>query len=240
MDTPRDRTTIESAARPRVHHRRPRDGRVCAGASSVSSSSWRASPMSRTRRPGSFCRHRRSELADCFGSRGWQRRPFRFPFEDVERTYRTSCRRRTAARPPASRRARTRTPRCPCACRPPGRAPAPGSCRPACRECVRPRCRRTSLMVPASDPPRDRRAIGLARPKSSTFARTSLDRPSSAPCRTMLAGFRSRWTMPFSCAASSASAICRAMASACGIGNGAALEAIGQRLALRPVRAPAR
>ena len=30
----------------------------------------------------------------------------------------------------------------------------------------------------------------------------------------ILAGFRSRWTMPFSCAASSASAIWRAMANA--------------------------
>ena len=40
------------------------------------------------------------------------------------------------------------------------------------------------------------------------------------PCSTMLAGFRSRWTIPFSCAASSASAICRAMASASAIGSG--------------------
>ena len=38
----------------------------------------------------------------------------------------------------------------------------------------------------------------------------------------MLAGFRSRWTMPFSCAASSASAIWRAIASASAIGNGRA------------------
>ena len=37
------------------------------------------------------------------------------------------------ARPSASRRARSRTPRCRCACRPPCRAPAPGSCRRRCR-----------------------------------------------------------------------------------------------------------
>ena len=50
-------------------------------------------------------------------------------------------------------------------------------------------------------------ASALARPKSSTF---------TAPSGVIftLAGFRSRWTMPFSCAASSASAICRAIARA--------------------------
>ena len=46
--------------------------------------------------------------------------------------------------------------------------------------------------------------IDFARPKSSTFTVPSRVIP-------MLAGFRSRWTMPLLCAASSASAICRAM-----------------------------
>ena len=41
----------------------------------------------------------------------------------------------------------------------------------------------------------------FARPKSSSFTR-----PSGVIFT--FAGFRSRWTMPFSCAASSASAIC--------------------------------
>ena len=45
----------------------------------------------------------------------------------------------------------------------------------------------------------------------------------------MLAGFRSRWMTPRSCAASSASAICRAMASASSIGIGPCGDAIGQR-----------
>ena len=53
----------------------------------------------------------------------------------------------------------------------------------------------------------------LAKPKSSTFTV-----PSGRTL--MFAGFRSRWMMPCSCAASSASAICRAMGSASSIGIG--------------------
>ena len=53
--------------------------------------------------------------------------------------------------------------------------------------------------------------IALAKPKSRTFTRPSL-------VTLMLAGFRSRWTMPRSCAYSSASAICLAMDSASSIG----------------------
>ena len=59
---------------------------------------------------------------------------------------------------------------------------------------------------------RRRRVAAFARPKSSTFTT-----PSGVIL--MFAGFRSRWTMPFSCAASSASAICRAMASASSSGR---------------------
>jgi len=51
----------------------------------------------------------------------------------------------------------------------------------------------------------------LARPKSSTFTVPS--------ARTlMFAGFKSRWMIPCSCAASSASAICLAMGSVSSIG----------------------
>ena len=53
----------------------------------------------------------------------------------------------------------------------------------------------------------------FANPKSSTFTV-----PSGRIL--MLAGFRSRWMMPGSCAASSASVICRAMGSASSIGIG--------------------
>ena len=45
----------------------------------------------------------------------------------------------------------------------------------------------------------------------------------------MLAGFRSRWMIPCSCAASSASAICFAMGSASSTGIGALRDAIRER-----------
>ena len=67
--------------------------------------------------------------------------------------------------------------------------------------------------------------IAFARPKSST-----LTVPSGVIL--MLAGFRSRWTIPFSCAASSASAIWRAIASASSTGSGPRCEPLGERLAL--------
>ena len=64
----------------------------------------------------------------------------------------------------------------------------------------------------------------FARPKSSTFTT-----PSGVIL--MFAGFRSRWMIPFSWAASSASAICRAMASASRTAARAcASRAIGERL----------
>ena len=66
-----------------------------------------------------------------------------------------------------------------------------------------------SLIVGACDRsgPAESPVVAFASPKSST-----LTTPSGVTL--MLAGFRSRWTIPFSCAASSASAIWRAMASA--------------------------
>ena len=53
----------------------------------------------------------------------------------------------------------------------------------------------------------------LARPKSRTFTMPSAR-------NLMFAGFRSRWMMPFSCAASSASVICLATGSASSSGIG--------------------
>ena len=44
----------------------------------------------------------------------------------------------------------------------------------------------------------------------------------------MFAGFRSRWMMPCSCAASSASAICFAIGSASSSGIGAVRDAVGE------------
>ena len=67
--------------------------------------------------------------------------------------------------------------------------------------------------------------MAFANPKSRTFTVPSL--------RTlMFAGFRSRWMMPCSCAASSASAICFAIGSASSIGDRAARNALGQIVAL--------
>ena len=48
----------------------------------------------------------------------------------------------------------------------------------------------------------------------------------------MLAGFRSRWMMPCSCAASSASAICFAIGSASSSGIGAVRDAVASVVAL--------
>ena len=64
----------------------------------------------------------------------------------------------------------------------------------------------------------------LARPKSSTFTVPS-DRS------LMFAGLRSRWTMPASCAASRASAICRAIGSASSTGMAPRVKRCGQVLA---------
>ena len=57
-----------------------------------------------------------------------------------------SARERARARS-ASRTARSRTPRCRSACRPPARAPAPGSCRRRSRGSCRHACRRRSVRV---------------------------------------------------------------------------------------------
>ena len=68
-------------------------------------------------------------------------------------------------------------------------------------------------------------SIAFARPKSSTFTVPSV--------RTlMFAGLRSRWMIPCSCAASSASAICFAMGSASSIGIAPARDALRQIVAL--------
>ena len=68
-------------------------------------------------------------------------------------------------------------------------------------------------------------SIAFARPKSRT-----LTLPSGVIL--MFAGFRSRWMMPFSCATSSASAICDAMRSESATGSGSGREALRERLAL--------
>ena len=136
--------------------------------------------------------------------------------------------RRTRAARSASRRARRRTPRCRRACRRLCPSPAPAPCRRPCRESRPAASARGGERRRVHRVRRRRRATGsiaLARPKSSTFTVPS--------ARTlMFAGFRSRWTMPCSCAASSASAICLAIGSASSSGIGAARDALDEVLAL--------
>ena len=110
--------------------------------------------------------------------------------------------------------------------RPSDRVPAPDSYRRACRARVRPPCRRTSWTFPSDGPPLNPAPSAFASPKSSTFARRS---PAASPVSTMLAGFRSRWTMPFSCAASSAGGDLPRDGEGVGERQGAAFEPIGQR-----------
>ena len=87
----------------------------------------------------------------------------------------------------------------------PARAPARGSCTPQSPESRRHACRHVTVGECVRSGLPHRRSMALASPKSRTLT-TPLG------VILMLAGLRSRWTMPLSCAASSASAICRATA----------------------------
>ena len=123
------------------------------------------------------------------GCRGGECSPFGFAFEDrgYGVRYGTGGKRRPC--PLASRKGRSQTPRCPRACRPACRVPAPGSCTPRCRA-----ARPTPVSIAGDVIVGDWVTLGdmapggsnaLAKPKSSTFTVPS-DRT------LMLAGFRSR------------------------------------------------
>ena len=145
-----------------------------------------------------------------------QPRPIRLVADDRGERIRDRPRPRTSWSPSASRRARTRTPTRPCACRRAFRGPAPGSCTPRCRGSSRSRSPRSSWSEGASASRSARRAepsptTAFARPKSRTFTL-----PSGVSLT--LAGLRSRWTMPLSCASARASAICFAIARLSSIG----------------------
>ena len=107
----------------------------------ASSSSSRASPISRSRRFASFCRHRRNRSRRRTGVE--EAAPAsRRRVEDVRDRVRDGLARQTPRGRSASRTARSRTPRCQCACRAPGHVPVPGSCKRACPGCVRSRSTR--------------------------------------------------------------------------------------------------
>ena len=199
---------------------------------SISSSSSRASPMSRSRLRGSFSRQRRSSRRTDAASR--RAAP---PGRARSSAPTRACPRSSSpsnARRPVSISKRT-TPNAQMSARRSTGLPArllrrhvgggaEDDRRAACA------CGRVSVgeLVDASPASAGEVASGssaFARPKSSTFTVPS--------ARTLtFAGFRSRWTMPCSCAASSASAICRAIGSASSSGIGAARDALREVVAL--------
>ena len=73
------------------------------------------------------------------------------------------------------------------------------------------------------------RRPALARPKSSTLT-------TPAGVTLMFAGLRSRWTMPLSCAAARASAICRAVSRTSVDADAPALDAVGERRSLHQLQ----
>ena len=181
-----------------------RVGRAVVWRSSRSSTSNRASPKSRTRRFGSFSRHRCSSSADARWRRGRQRVPVRFASQNGDDGVRDCVARE---RDVPGEHLVEHAPECPdvgplvdgLAARllrthvGGGAEDRPALCRAGHRRRYASRSDRR-----ASSP------AALARPKSRTFTAPS-------GVISILAGFRSRWTMPFSCAMSRASAICRAM-----------------------------
>ena len=146
-----------------------------------------------------------SEQAAVESARAWppgSSRPVRLALENLRDRVRDRVAGETRRARSTSRTARSRTPRCRCACRPACRAPARGSCRRPCRGSTPVRGRVSGACVEiGTDGRRRRPSPGRSRAPSPTPSGVIL----------MFAGFRSRWTMPFSCAASSASAICRAI-----------------------------
>ena len=127
----------------------------------------------------------------------------RIVLEDRRHASRPRSRRRRRGGPRASRRGPRRTRRCRRGGRRLRRAPAPAPCSRRCP--ARGRARSAAWSARCVD--RRRCALGLsisfASPKSRILARPSA-------VTKMLSGFRSRWTMPFACAAARPCAICAA------------------------------
>ena len=200
-----------------------------AGDASASSISSRASAASASRRRRSFSRQRRSSRRIAAGVFGGSALQSGSRSDHARQRRRSPRRRRTRGGRSASRRARTRTPRCRRACRPAfPRACSGRHVRGGAEDHAHPghqrraRDRRRVARAAARRRRSRRRLSALASPKSSTFTV-----PSGRSL--MLAGFRSRWTMPCSCAASSASAICRAIASRFIERNRALGDPLGER-----------
>ena len=142
------------------------------------------------------------------------RRPRRSTAAAPRSGSRSSSRLRRRAETPAGPTAVRATPRrrrrCPSDDRPARHAPVLATCIPPCRARRRRRSSPSGSPSRRRDPPPTRI---LASPKSRI-----LTRPSRV--RNRFSGLRSRWTIPFSCAAASPRAICAAMSSACPGGSG--------------------
>ena len=164
------------------------------------------------------------------GSGSARRRPARVLLED--RVHRLDGRVAAGTRggPSASRRARRRTRRCRSGDRRAARAPARATCSRRCRaRCPRSVSGRAWASSAVSASSSGRSAVSLARPKSRI-----LTRPSRVT--KTFSGFRSRWTMPLSCAAA------RPLRDLAGVVDGLAMrqrrcaDARAQRLALEQLR----
>ena len=147
-------------------------------------------------------RQRREQASNARRRRRRQRRPIRLALREPPPARRSSSRPETPAAGQHLVRDAAERPDVRALVHRLCRAPAPGSCTPPCRgsrrrasPCAR-EGRRVRQVLPT---PSRRRAF--ASPKSSTFTV-----PSGVSL--MFAGFRSRWMILCSCAASSASAIC--------------------------------
>ena len=121
----------------------------------------------------------------------------------------------------ASRRARRRARRGRCARRPPGRAPAPAPC-----------SRRCPCTVPGSVTAAHRFRWRRCRRPASDLREAEVENLDLAVGeRKMFSGFRSRWTMPLSCAAARPRAICIADVDGLAHRHRAAAQPLAQRLA---------
>ena len=203
---------------------RARPPQPASSARARSSISSRASPMSRRRVVGSFSRQRRSSRRIAGGVRA-AARSSRAPLAGSPPACPPRPRPRTRAVPVSiSKSTQPNAQMSAALVDRPALAPARGSCRPRCPGSSRPRHRRAGdrRRLRRVDAERDRGSSALARPKSRTFTV-----PSGRSL--MFAGFRSRWTMPCSCAASSASAICRAIGSASSSGIGPCGDPLRER-----------
>ena len=183
-------------------------------ASSASSSSTRASPMSSSRSLGVFLEAPLKQPPNARGGRRRQGAPVRLPFHDRgKRIHECVARKRRATGQHLVQHA---------AKGPDVGALVDGLTARLLGAHVR---RRADESLPGRSVPLTsssgvaRHPVSLRLPPTLLPGRSRALSPLPSRVNLMLAGFRSRWMMPFLCAASSASAICRAIVRASAIGS---------------------